>query len=189
MSRVEEIEQSRASMTELASKFGFAIKEAAGESLIDRAIELKLSRSILSPPKTVFPCAAELKGLGLLDPCLIVPVSLPIELMPRHKSITVGGQLDSIARSMFAMSPYMIDESARAQGFWNGQPMPMLVSIRGSYKYLVKQKSFFFKFENYVGSDIDQLSPTDPDPMGLKLNRYYWGDDLSGELTLIVAEY
>jgi hypothetical protein len=83
----------------------------------------------------------------------------------------------------------MIDEAARAQGFWNGQPMPMLVSVRGSYKYLVPQKAFFFKYENWVGADIDQLSPIDPDPMGLKLNRYYQSDDLSGELVIVVADY
>jgi hypothetical protein len=66
---------------------------------------------------------------------------------------------------------------------------PMLVSIRGSYKCLVKQKSFFFKCEDFVGSQIDPLSPMDPDLMSLKLNRYHWGDDLSGELTLVIADY
>ena len=90
---------------------------------------------------------------------------------------------------MYAMSPYMIDEAARAQGYWNGQPLPMLVSVGGSYKYLVPQKAFFFKYENWVGSDIDQLSPMEPDLMSLKLNRYCVSDDMSGELTIIVAEY
>lgn len=189
MGRLEEIEQARAGIAELSAKFGFSLKGTQGESLIEKAAELKLARSILSPPKTVFPCAAEITALGYLDPCLIVPTSLPVELMPRHKSIAVGGQVTSIARSMYAMSPYMIDQAVRAQGFWNGEPLPMLVSVRGNYKYLVPQKSFFFKFENYVGSDIDELSPMEPDVMSLKLKRYYRGDDLSGELTLIVAEY
>jgi hypothetical protein len=90
---------------------------------------------------------------------------------------------------MYAMSSYMIDEAARAQGYWNGKPLPMLVSVRGNYKYLVPQKAFFFKFENWVGSDIDQLSPMEPDLMSLKLNRYYVSDDMSDELTIIVAEY
>ncbi len=189
MSRVEEIEQARAGMAELAAKFGLAMKDSDGESLIEKAKDLKLARTILSPPKTVFPCAAELKELGYVDPCLIVPSTLPVELMPKHKSIVVGGQVLSIARSMYAMSPYMIDEAARAQGFWNGKPLPMLVSVRGNYKYLVPQKAFFFKYENWVGSDIDQLSPMEPDVMSLKLNRYYWSDDLSGQLTMIVAEY
>ena len=189
MSRVEQIEQARAGMAELAAQFGLAMKDGKGESLIEKAMDLKLTRTILSPPKTVFPCAAELKGLGYLDPCLIVPVSLPVELMPGHKRMAVGGQVQSIARSLYAMSPYMIDEAARAQGYWNGEPLPMLVSVRGNYKYLVRQKSFFFKFENYVGSDIDQLSPMEPERMTLKLKRYYWGDDLTAELTLIVADY
>ena len=78
MSRVEQIEQSRADMAELTAKFGLAMKDSKGEPLIDKAIDLKLARTILSPPKTVFPCAADLKGVGYLDPCLIVPASLPV---------------------------------------------------------------------------------------------------------------
>jgi len=189
MSRVEQIERARGELADLTSKFGLEMKDAAGEPLIKKAVDFKLLRSILSPPKTVIPCATELQGRGHVDPCLIVPSTLPIELFPPHKSLAVGGQVQSLARSMFAMSPYMIDEAARAQGYWNGRPLPMLVSIRGVYKYLVNQKSFFFKFDTYVGSDIDQLAPMDPDLMSLKLNRYHWGDDLSGELTLIVADY
>jgi hypothetical protein len=189
MSRVEQIENARTEVSELTAKFGLALKDASGESLISKATDLKLLRTILSPPKTVVPCSAELKEVGRLDPCLIIPVSLPIEFYPRHKSLAAGGQVVSISRSMYAMSTYMIDESARYQGFWNGQPVPMLVSVRGAYKYLVKQKSFFFKYESYVGSDIDQLSPMDPDLMSLKLNRYNQADDLSGELTLIIGDY
>jgi hypothetical protein len=189
MSRVEQIEQARAGLAELTAKFGLVMKDSQGEPLINKALDLKISRTILSPPKTVFPCATQLNGMGYVDPCLIVPSSLPVELMPKHKALAVGGQVQSISRSMYAMSSYMIDEAARAQGFWNGQPMPMLVSVRGSYKYLVPQKAFFFKYENWVGADIDQLSPVEPDPMGLKLNRYYQSDDLSGELVIVVADY
>ena len=65
----------------------------------------------------------------------------------------------------------------------------MLVSIKGVYKYLVKQKSYFFKFEHFVGSDIDQLSPMEPDQKDLKLGRYHWGSDLTEELTVVVADY
>jgi hypothetical protein len=64
-----------------------------------------------------------------------------------------------------------------------------VVSIRGAYKYLVKQKSYFFRCENFVGSDIDQLSPMEPDEKDMKLGRYKWGSDLVDELTLVVAEY
>jgi hypothetical protein len=189
MGRLEQIEQARAGVAELAAKFGLTMKGAHGESLFDKARDLKLARTILSPPKTVFPCAAELMASGYLDPCLIVPASLPVELMPPYKSLAVGGQVTSISRSMYAMSPYMIEEAARAQGYWNGQPLPILVSVRGVYKYLVPQKAFFFRFEDFVGSDIDQISPIEPDLMSLKLKRYCRGDDLSAELTLIVAEY
>ena len=189
MSRVAEIESARGELTELTSKFGLALKDANGEPLIAKAVDLKLPRTILSPPKTVVPCAAELQDLGRVDPCLIVPASLPVELFPRHKSLVVGGQVRSISRSSYALTNYMIDEAARFQGFWNGQPMPMLVSIRGVYNYLVNQKSFFFRYENYVGTDIDQLTPMEPDALSLKLHRHHQGDDLSNELTIIVADF
>lgn len=189
MARAEGIARARTELAELTEKYGLAMKDGGGQPLIKQAEELMLPRTVLSPPKVVVPCAAELKDLGRVDPCLIVPSSLPIELLPKHKTLAVGGQVLSMARSLYGLSPYLMDESWRAQGFWNGQPLPMLVSIKGSYKYLVKQKSYFFKFENFVGSDIDQLSPTDPDATSLKLGRYHLGSDLTDELTLVVAEY
>jgi hypothetical protein len=65
----------------------------------------------------------------------------------------------------------------------------MVVSIGHEYKYLVRQKSYFFKFEKYRGADVDHESPRDPDERDLKLGRYHWGSDMTDELTLIVAEY
>lgn len=187
--RTETLERARGTISELQSRFGLALRGPNGESLYDEAAALKLPRTVLLPPKTVIPCAAELKDTGKVDPCLIVQASLPLELLPTHKTIAVGGQVSAIKRSFFAMSSYLTDEAWRAQGYWNGQPLPMLVSIRGAYKYLVRQKSYFFKFENFVGADIDQLSPMQPDERDLKLGRYKWGSDLSDELTLIVAEF
>jgi hypothetical protein len=185
----EAMERARTQLAELQGKFGLAMRGPGGESLFDQAANLKLPRTVLSPPKTVVPCAVELRDIGKADPCLIVPSSLPIELLPNHKSLAVGGQILSIGRSMFALSPYLTDEAWRAQGYWNGQPLPLLVSIRGAYKYLMKQKSYFFRCESFVGSDIDQLSPMEPDEKDLKLGRYKWGGDLIDELTLVVAEY
>jgi hypothetical protein len=187
--RAEALDKARATISDLQSKYGLALQGPNGESLYEEAVALKLPRTVLLPPKTVIPCAAEIKDIGKVDPCLIVQSSLPLELLPMHKTIMVGGQVNAIKRSFFAMSSYITDEAWRAQGYWNGQPLPMLVSIRGAYKYLVKQKSYFFKCENYVGADIDQLSPMQPDERDLKLNRYKWGSDLSDELTLIVADF
>ena len=189
MARAEAIARARTELAELTDKYGLAMQDSAGESIMNQAKAMGLQRTVLSPPKIVVPCALELAGLGRVDPCLIVPASLPIELLPKHKALAVGGQVKSLARSMFGLSPYLMDEAWRAQGFWNGQPLPMLVSIKGAYKYLVKQKSYFFKFDNFVGSDIDQLSPMEPDQRDLKLGRYHLGSDLTDELTLVVAEY
>jgi len=188
-SRAEALDKARETISDLQSKYGLALRGPNGESLYDDAVALKLPRTVLLPPKTVIPCAAELKEMGKVDPCLIVQASLPLELLPPHKTICVGGQVSAIKRSFFAMSSYLTDEAWRAQGYWNGQPLPMLVSIRGAYKYLVKQKSYFFRFENFVGADIDQLSPMQPDERDMKLGRYKLGSDLSDELTVIVAEF
>lgn len=188
-SRAATLDKARTTISDLQSKYGLALQGPNGESLYDQAVALKLPRTVLLPPKTVIPCAAELKDIGKVDPCLIVQSSLPLELLPTHRSIAVGGQVNVIKRSFFALSSYLTDEAWRAQGYWNGKPLPMLVSIRGAYKYLVRQKSYFFKLDNFVGADIDQLSPMQPDERDLKLNRYKWGSDLSDELTLIVADF
>jgi hypothetical protein len=188
-SRSELIERARTTLPELKAKYGLALRRPAGQSLFEEAAAMKLPRTVLSPPKIVIPCATDLKDLGRTDPCLIVPSTLPLELLPIHKSLAVGGQVNEIRRSYYALSSYLADEAWRAQGSWNGQPMPLLVSIKGSFKYLVRQKSYFFKCDDFVGADIDQLSPMQPDARELKLGRYHWGSDLSEELTVIVAEY
>jgi len=189
MARAEAIARARTALAELTDKYGLAFPGGEGATLMKQAEALRLKRVVMSPPKTVMPCAAELTGLGMVDPCLVVPSSLPIELLPNHKALAVGGQVVSLARSFYCMSPYITEEAWRAQGFWNGQPLPLLVSIKGSYKYLVKQKSYFFKYEEFVGSDIDQLSPMEPNPKDLKLQRFHWGSDLTDEITLVIAEY
>lgn len=189
MARAEAIARARTELAVLTDKYGLAMNDAEGKPLIKQAAAMGLQRTVLSPAKIVVPCAAELKDMGRMDPVLIVPSSLPIELLPNHKQLAVGGQVQTLSRSLYGLSPYLTDEAWRAQGFWNGQPLPIVVSIKGSYKYLVKQKSYFFKFENFVGSDIDQLSPSEPDAKDLKLGRYHWGSDLTEELVLVVADY
>lgn len=187
--RAESLEKDRTVLSELQSKYGLKLAGPSGEDLYQHAIDLKLPRKILSPPKTVIPCAVEWKEGGSADTCLIIPIALPIELAPVHKAVAVGGQLKSLRRSPYALSNYLIDEAYRAQGHWNGQPRPIVVSIAHEYKYLVRQKSFFFKFDKYRGSDVDHESPRDPEERDLKLGRYNWGSDMTDELTIVVAEY
>ncbi len=189
MSRGEAIARAKTELAELTAKYGLAFKERDGVSIAKQAADLKLKRIVMTPPKPVMPCAAELEGLGHVDPCLIVPASLPIELLPKHSRLAVGGQVLSLARSMYCLSAFITEEAWRAQGFYNGQPLPIVVSIKGAYKYLVKQKSYFFKYGEFVGADIDQLSSIEPDPNDLKLNRLYWGDDMTDQLTLVIADF
>ena len=82
MGKAEIIERDRSQIAELKQKYALAFQSPDGESPIKLAADMKLSRSVLSPPKTVVPCAAELKDTGRVDPCLVVPSSLPIELLP-----------------------------------------------------------------------------------------------------------
>lgn len=190
MGRVQAIEQDREKLTELKKKYGFALRAPDGSDLYVQAGNLKLHRRILLPPKTVIPCSAVLQDAGPVDPCLIVPASLPLEVLPSHQSVAVGGQVMSIGRSVFALPSFLMDEAWRPrEGFWNGQPLPLLVAIGGNYRYLVRPKSYFFRYEHFRGSDLDHLSPLEPDTRDLRLNRYGWGNDLSDVLTLIVAEY
>lgn len=187
--RAEALEKDRASLAELQAKYGYKLTGSNGEDLFQQAADLKLPRKILTPPKTVIPCAADLKDGSTADPCLIIPTNMPIELAPMHKTVLVGGQVKSLRRSLYALSNYLMDEAYRAQGHWNGQPRPIVVSIEHEWKYLVRQKSFFFKFDTYRGSDIDHESPREAEERDLKLGRYHWGSDMSDELTLVVAEY
>jgi len=177
-------------LAEAGKKYGLLLRAPDGSDLYAQAGSMKLPRKILSPPKTVIPCSAVLKDFGPVDPCLIVPASLPLEVLPPHRSIAAGGQATSISRSVFALPSFLMDEAWRPRGgYWNGQPLPLLVAIRGDYRYLVRPKSYFFRYENFRGSDLDHLSPLEPDTRDLKLNRYSWGSDLSEELVVIVAEY
>ncbi len=184
-SRTESLEKDRAAVADLQQTYGLKLDE----SFLKEAINLKLPRKILVPPKTVIPCAVDLKGSGAADPCLIIPPNMPLELAPMHKSVAVGGQVTALRRSPYALSNYLIEEAFRAQGHWNGQPRPMVVSIAREYKYLVRQKSFFFKFEKFRGWDVDHESPIEPAERDLKLERYHWGSDMTDELTLVIADF
>jgi hypothetical protein len=187
--RAETIAQTRATLAELQAKHGLPLGGSNREALLSEAAGLMLPRKILTPAKTVIPCAAELQETGRAEPVLIVPANMPVELFPKYKTLAVGGQVVSIARSVFALPSYIMGEAWRAQGSWNGQPLPILVAIRNEFKYLVRQKSCFFKFENLRGSDIDQLSPREPEERDLRLDRYHWGSDMTDDLTIVVAEY
>lgn len=187
--RAEVIAATRAALAELQSKYGLPLGGDKREALLSEAAGLMLPRKILTPSKTVIPCAAELRDIGRAEPVLIVPANMPVELFPNHKALAVGGQVVSISRSVYALPSYIMGEAWRAQGSWNGQPLPILVAIRNEFRYLVRQKSCFFKFENLRGSDIDQLSPREPEERDLRLDRYHWGSDMTDELTIVVAEY
>ncbi|MGH9584290.1 MAG: hypothetical protein ACRD4O_15300 [Bryobacteraceae bacterium] len=187
--RAEVIEHTRAALAELQGKYGLPLGGLNREPLLNEAAGLMLPRKILMPSKTVIPCAAELQDIGRAEPVLIVPSNMPVELLPAYKALAVGGQVLSIARSVFALPSYIMNEAWNAHGAWNGQPLPILVAIRSEFKYLVRQKSCFFKFEKLRGSDIDQLSPREPEERDLRLGRYHWGSDMTDELTIVVAEY
>lgn len=184
--RVEMIQKTQAALAELQAKYGFAMGTSKGESLLEKAKRLGLPRGVLS--KMIIPCQADLKDDGPANPCLIVPQSLPVEMFPAHKRLAVGGQVESLSNSQFTLPRHVMEAAWRPMGSWQGGHMPILVSVHGEYKYLVKPNSLFFRCGEYTGNDLDSTSPAQPREYELKLNRYQWGDDLSSQLALVVAE-
>jgi hypothetical protein len=130
-----------------------------------------------------------LKDSGTADPCLVVPASWPVELLPSHKSLAVGGQVISISRSLFSLPRYIMDAAWRSTQIWQGSLMPILVMIEGDAKYLVRANTWFFRSGRYRGQDIEPSYTNEPDERDLKRGNYMWGDDMSSELTIIVARF
>ena len=188
-SRAGVIQKTRTTIAELREKYGLALPSLKGEPLLQQATRLGIVRKIISgAAKTIIPCRLELKDRGVSDPCLIVPSSLPVELLPAHAHIAVGGQILSLTSSAYALPKYVMDAAWRPQGSWKGEQYPVLVSIRGEYRYLVRPNSTFFRFAEYKGADLDHSSPSEPNEIDMQLGRYNWGDDLSSELTVVLAE-
>ncbi|HEX4809365.1 MAG TPA: hypothetical protein VH325_10565 [Bryobacteraceae bacterium] len=185
--RVEIIQKTQATIAELKAKYGLALGASRGEGLFAKAKRLGLLQGVLS--KTIIPCQAELKDDRPANPCLIVPQSLPVEMFPAHKRLAVGGQVESLSISQFTLPRHVMEAAWRPTASWQGGHMPILVSIHGEYKYLVRTNSLFFRCGEYTGSDLDTTSPAQPQEYELKRGRYNSGDDLSSELALVVAEF
>jgi hypothetical protein len=184
--RAEIIQKTQAALAELRSKYSLTLGALRDERFLEKAKRLGLLREVLS--KTVIPCQVELRDAGRANPCLIVPESLPVEMFPSYKRLALGGQVESLTISEFSLPRHLIAAAWRHVGTWQGGPMPILVSIQGEYKFLVRSNSLFFRSGKYTGSDLDATSPMVPEELGLKRGRYEWGDDLSSELTVVVAE-
>jgi hypothetical protein len=187
MRRAETIQKTQAALGELRVKHGFALGSSQGESLLAKAKRLGLLRDVLS--KTVIPCQVELRDEGRANPCLIVPHSLPVEMFPAHKRLALGEQVESLTTTEFSLPRHILEAVWRPVGTWQGGPMPILASIQGEYRFLVRSNSLFFRCGKYTGRDLDSTSPVLPEELGLKRGRYEWGDDLSTELTIVVAEF
>jgi hypothetical protein len=186
MARAEMILRTQSTLTELRGKFSLTLGGSPDETFLEKAKRLGLLRDVLS--KTIIPCQVELKGEGRINPCLIVPNSYPVEMFPAHKRLAAGGQVESLANSEYTLPRLIVEAAWRPVGTWQGGPMPILVSIHGNYKFLVKPNSLFFRCGSYTARDLDAVSPAQPEELGLKRGRYEWGDDLSTELTVVVAE-
>lgn len=179
----------RESLGQLESRYGLELGGAGGIDLTAEARRLQLPQPLLNNQTIVIPCQAELQDLGLVDPCLIVPSSWPVELLPAHKQLAVGGQVRSIARSAYSLPKYVMDAAWRSTQVWQGSLMPVLVLIDGDERYLVRANSWFFRLGNFRGQDIDPSYVNEPDERDLKRGAYLWGDDLSAEITLVVGKF
>ena len=187
MRRVETIQKTQTMLAELGSKYGLALPASQGESFLAKAKRLNLPRDVLN--KTVIPCQLELLDQGRANPALIVPHSLPAEMYPVYKRLAVGGQVQSLASSEFTLPKHILEVAWRPVGIWQGGPMPILASILGDYRYLIRPNSLFFRCGKYTGRDLDSTSPSLPDELGLKRGRYAWSDDFANDLTVVVADF
>jgi hypothetical protein len=187
--REEYLRRLRESLGQLESRYGLELGGAGGIDLTAEARRLQLPQPLLNNQTIVIPCQAELQDLGLVDPCLIVPSSWPVELLPAHKQLAVGGQVRCIARSTYSLPKYVMDAAWRSTQVWQGSLMPILVLIDGDERYLVRANSWFFRLDNFRGHDIDPSYVNEPDERDLKRGAYLWGDDLSSEITLVVGKF
>ena len=67
--------------------------------------------------------------------------------------------------------------------------MPILVMIEADAKYLVRANTWFFRSGQYRGQDIEPSYTNEPDERDLKRGNYIWGDDMSSEVTIVVARF
>jgi hypothetical protein len=184
------VAERRSRLAELTQQFGLAFKGDLSTTIFDTAKRLGLVRKILTSAKPPIACAAKLLSGEAADPCLIVHSSLPVELLPKHKTLAVGGQVESIALSRFSLPAYVSEASFRSTGSFRGERMPVLAPIRGDYRFLVRANSFFFECDKFCGEDVDGNSaPVEPDEDALAAGRYHWGNSMADRMTLVVAEY
>ncbi|MFL6302930.1 MAG: hypothetical protein ACJ72H_05250 [Candidatus Sulfotelmatobacter sp.] len=187
--REESMQQIRRTLADLEAKYGTQLGGKGTTAVTEQAKRLQLPQKLLNNQTSVIPCRAELSGVGIADPALILPASWPVELLPPHKQLAVGGQVSSIARSSYSLPPYIMDAAWRSRQVWQGSLMPIVVLVDGESNYLVRANSWFFRSGKYRGQDIDPSFTNEPVERDLKRGSYHWGDDMSNELTIVVAAF
>ncbi len=187
--REEALQHIRHTLAELETKYGMNLGGEGTGVLTEQAKRLQLPQKLLNNQTAVIPCVAELKEFGLADPCLIVPASWPVELLPPHKQLAVGGQVTSLARSTYSLPRYIMDAAWRSTQVWMGSLMPIVVLIDGESNYLVRANSWFFRSGRFRGQDIDPSFTNEPVERDLKRGSYKWGDDMAGQMTIVVAAF
>lgn len=179
----------RLDLEALAERYGLELGGPNQQALLTEARRMQVSPSLPRHPGPVVPCRAELDGTGSADPCLIVPADWPIQLLPPHKRLAVGGQVKSIRESRFRLPPAPMETAWRSTQTWQGALMPVLVTIKGDQKYLVRANSWFFRCGEHCGQDIDTSFISEPNERDLEREAYHWGDDMSNSITVVLARF
>lgn len=183
------VQQVHLTLETLAERYGIGLGAAQAETLPADARRMRIPPRQSRHQPALVPCLAELDGMGWADPCLIVPADWPIAQLPPHKRLAVGGQVKSVAESRFLLPRCVMEAAWRRTQTWQGSLMPVLVSIKGEQKYLVRANSWFFRCGEHCGQDIDTLSTTEPNERELARETYHWGDDMSSSITVILAKF
>jgi hypothetical protein len=182
-------QQVRTALEALAERYGIGLDTRHAEKFAANGLCMKVPLRQARHEAVVVPCRAELDEAGWADPCLIVPADWPIALLPPHKRLAVGGQVKSIADSRFLLPRCVLEAAWHRTQTWQGCLMPVLVTINGEQKYLVRANSWFFQCGEHCGQDIDTLSLSDPNERELAGEAYHWGDDMSHCTTVILARF
>jgi hypothetical protein len=184
----QHFQQIRLKLESLAEEYGLDLRPGSANGLAIEARRMQVPQRPLHHQPALVPCRAELDGIGTADPCLIVPATWPVELLPPHRHVAVGGQVKSIEPSRYLLPKCVLDAAWRSRLTWQGCLMPVLVMIKGDQKYLVRAKSWFFQCGEYCGQDIDASFTSEPNERDLNREAYSWGDDMNANLTLVLAK-
>jgi hypothetical protein len=178
----------RAAFDALRAQYGLRIPglSAVAVSAMLRAIDAAQFQAL--DDRGLVPCRARLVDGRVVDPCLVWLSDWgSVEFMDTARKL-VAGRVARLLPSGYTL-PFPIIEAARhTREYRMGSFLPVLVSIRGTPRYLAPDHAVFFRCGTYAGKDVDPGFAAEPSEKAHRLGRYVWGDDMLERITAIALE-